>query len=323
MSNSRIANKDAILRNADIAAVISRYMPLHPKGSLLVGACPWHDSASGESFHVREDHQDWRCWGCAIGGDALAFIARYHRLDPRADFVEALELLAADTGQTVQYEQSRSGAPDTPAGPARADLYAAVAAAVEWYRTGGDYMTALADTQNLFSNVWKQAEPAPINFSNPWEIICVADVFEEFAGWNPVENFDADRFDFDLVEKVEPALAKDRPVVLKDYPAELCALARLKPGNPKVAERWELYLNGIEIANAYSELTDPAEQRARFEKWAGQRRALGKTVYPIDEEFIQCLENVPPSGGCALGIDRLLMALIGTETLDDILPFRD
>jgi len=160
-------------------------------------------------------------------------------------------------------------------------------------------------------------------FPNDWKIFTVAEVYEKFAGWNPVEAFDADRFDFDMVEKIEPNLPKDAPVILKDYPAECCALARLKPGNPKVAERWELYLGGIEIANAYSELTDPVEQRARFEKWGAQRKALGKMVYPIDEEFIQCLEKLPPSGGCALGIDRLLMALTGTNTLDDILPFRD
>jgi lysyl-tRNA synthetase class 2 len=112
-------------------------------------------------------------------------------------------------------------------------------------------------------------------------------------------------------------------VILKDYPAECCALARLKPGNPKVAERWELYLGGIEIANAYSELTDPVEQRARFEKWGEQRRALGKGVYPIDEEFIRALENMPPAGGCALGVDRLLMVLTGAKTLDEVLLFRD
>ena len=193
---------------------------------------------------------------------------------------------------------------------------------LEWYRAGGDYNTMLADTQTLISNVWKRRCDAPIAFPNPWKIFTVAEAYQQFAGWNPVDHFDADRFDFDMVEKIEPNLTKDVPVILKDYPAECCALARLKPGNPKVAERWELYLGGIEIANAYSELTDPVEQRTRFEKWGAQRKALGKTVYPIDEEFIQCLEKMPPSGGCALGIDRLLMAL-GAKALDDVLLFRD
>ena len=193
---------------------------------------------------------------------------------------------------------------------------------VEWYRTGGDYMTALRDTQNLLARISKRRRDVPVAFSNDWKIWTLAEAFEEFAGWNPVEAFDADRFDLDLVEKVEPALPKDRPVVLKDFPAELCALARLKPGKPNVAERWELYLGGIEIANAYSELIDPVEQRARFETCADQRRALGKPVYPIDEAFIQGLGTMPPSCGVALGLDRLLMILTGANSLAAVLPFR-
>jgi lysyl-tRNA synthetase class 2 len=207
---------------------------------------------------------------------------------------------------------------------------------LEWYRAEADYNVMLEDVKQIVGRVTSPG------VSEPWKIWTIAEIYQKFADWNPVEAFDADRFDFDMVEKIEPNLPKDVPVILMDYPAECCALARLKPGNPKVAERWELYLGGIEIANAYSELTDPVEQRARFEKWGEQRRALGKTVYPIDEEFIQCLDpsaareaplsrgndhrerqHMPPSGGCALGIDRLFMALIGTETLDDILPFRD
>jgi lysyl-tRNA synthetase class 2 len=194
---------------------------------------------------------------------------------------------------------------------------------LEWYRAGGSYDDMLADTQALVSKVWKTTTGRSAAASKDWKIFTIAEIYQKFAGWNPVEHFDADRFDFDMVEKIEPNLPKDIPVILKDYPAECCALARLKPDHPKVAERWELYLGGIEIANAYSELTDPVEQRARFETWGAQRKALGKTVYPIDEEFIRCLEKVPPSGGCALGIDRLLMALTGATTLDDILPFRD
>ena len=186
----------------------------------------------------------------------------------------------------------------------------------EWYRTDGDYMTALEDTQGLLRSVGRMSS------SGEWRVFTVEEVFETFAGWNPVEEFDGDRFDLDLLEKVEPALPKDCPVVLKDYPAELCALSRLKPGNPTVAERWELYVNGIEIANAYSELTDPVEQRARFEKWGAQRKALGKPVYELDEEFFQCLETMPTACGVALGLDRLLMILVDADSLDAVLPFR-
>lgn len=188
---------------------------------------------------------------------------------------------------------------------------------LEWYRAGGDYTAMLDDTKRLL-----QAVDAGGDLGLAWDVRTIAGVYEEFAGWNPVEHFDADRFDLDMVEKIEPNLPKDVPVILKDYPATCCALARLKPDNPAVAERWELYLGGIEIANAYSELTDPAEQLARFEKWGAQRKVLGKTVYPVDPDFIRCLQTMPPSGGCALGIDRLLMALTGAATLDEILPFR-
>jgi lysyl-tRNA synthetase class 2 len=184
---------------------------------------------------------------------------------------------------------------------------------LEWYRAGGDYRAMLNDTQRLLS---------ALGIVQPLEIYTLAQLYEKFASWNPVTAFDADRFDLDMVEKIEPNLPHHAPVVLMDYPAECCALARLKPDNPRVAERWELYLGGIEIANAYSELTDPVEQRARFEAWGQQRKERGKPVYPLDEEFIQCLEKIPPSGGCALGIDRLLMFLSGAQTLDDVLPFR-
>lgn len=198
---------------------------------------------------------------------------------------------------------------------------------LEWYRANTNYMGVLEDTQHLLDSVWGSnglpTRPwTPWQAVAAWKILTVAEVFEQYAGWNPVVAFDADRFDLDLIEKIEPALPKDVPVVLKDYPADCCALARLKPDDPRVAERWELYLNGMEIANAYSELTDPVEQRARFEVWGRQRRALGKTVYPLDEEFLRCLETMPPAGGCALGIDRLLMVLAGAKTLDGVLPFR-
>jgi lysyl-tRNA synthetase class 2 len=98
------------------------------------------------------------------------------------------------------------------------------------------------------------------------------------------------------VEKVEPRLPRDVPFVLTDYPAEAAALARRKPADPRVAERWELYIGGLELANAYSELTDPAEQRARFEACAAPAAQLGKDVYPIDEEFLSALATCHPPG---------------------------
>ncbi len=206
---------------------------------------------------------------------------------------------------------------------------------LEWYRANADYMDILADTQALILGVRPLFSSLPkLNDEKRgltpeltpellWKKMEVSEAFLEFAGWDPVGNYDEDRFDIDLVEKVEPAIKKmGGAVVLKDYPIEAAALSRRKPGNPLVAERWELYINGIELANAYSELTDPVEQRRRFEECAARRKAMGKTVYPIDEAFIQSLENMPPSGGVALGVDRLLMLLMGADSLDAVLPFR-
>jgi len=187
---------------------------------------------------------------------------------------------------------------------------------LEWYRANADYMDILGDTQALVQAVGGIGDPA-------WKQMTVSEAFLEFAGWEPVGNYAENRFDIDLVEKIEPALKQiGGPVVLIDYPVEAAALSRRKPGNPLVAERWELYIDGIEIANAYSELTDPVEQRRRFEECAEQRKALGKEIYPIDEAFIHSLEKMPPAGGVALGVDRLLMLIAGADSLDSVLPFR-
>lgn len=202
---------------------------------------------------------------------------------------------------------------------------------LEWYRAGADYRAILDDTRDLLCHV-AHAVPGGgdlcyqgrrIDLDAPWAIVTVRDAFRRWAGWDPVAAFDADRFEGDLVGKVEPNLSGDRPVVLIDYPASAAALARLAPGDRSVAERWELYIGGLELANAYSELTDPVEQRRRFEECAARRRAQGKPVYPVDEQFLAALENgMPPAGGIALGIDRLAMIFADVANLDDLLPFR-
>jgi len=125
-----------------------------------------------------------------------------------------------------------------------------------------------------------------------------------------------------MVDKIEPALVTDRPCILTDYPAAAAALARLKPDNPAMAERWELYIGGLEIANAYSELTDAATQRARFEACNAARLQAGQSAYPLDEPFLTALQQgLTPCGGIALGMDRLVMLLCGTKTIDDARAF--
>lgn len=194
---------------------------------------------------------------------------------------------------------------------------------LEWYRADADYLDILVDLRGLVEAA-RQAVGALCESALPeWEVMTVSEAFLQYAGWDPAEAYDADRFDLDLLDKVEPALKELGVVVLKDYPAAAAALSRRKPGNSKVAERFELYINGIEIANAYSELTDAAEQRQRFEDCAEARAVAGKEVYPLDEDFLRALEQgMPECGGIAVGMDRLLMVLLGKTSLDEILPFR-
>lgn len=202
---------------------------------------------------------------------------------------------------------------------------------LEWYRANADYHDILVDTKALLIFVAKEVlgrtslvvKEKGMDLAAEWEYRTVADAFAQYGGWNPVMNFDADRFDTDLVTRVEPRLAHTCPVVLADYPAECAALARRKPGNDRVGERWELYIGGVELANAFSELTDPGEQRQRFVECAAMRKAAGKEVYPLDEEFLSALPGMPPSAGVALGVDRLVMLLAGLDSLDGVLPFRE
>jgi lysyl-tRNA synthetase class 2 len=202
---------------------------------------------------------------------------------------------------------------------------------LEWYRADAGYADVLMDTKMLLLAVAREVKGTtdltyqgrPLALAPFWERLTVAEAFLRWAGWDPVKHYDADRFDLDLIEKVEPRLPREVPVILTDYPAAAAALSRRKPDHPAVAERWELYLGGLEIANAYSELTDPVEQRARFAECAAARAAAGRPVYPLDEAFLAELGAMPPTGGIALGVDRLVMILADLATLDDLLPFRE
>ena len=203
---------------------------------------------------------------------------------------------------------------------------------LEFYRSPGNYLDILGDTQELLLHCAQKVLGKPeirfngqsIALDKPWAILNVCDLFQQHAGWNPAEEFDADRFNLDLVEKVEPALPADRPVILKDFPAEQAAMAKLKDTDPKIAERWELYLGGIEIGNAYSELLDSKIQRERFEAWSDERVAAQRETYPLDEAFLEALNEAPSTaGGIAIGMDRLVMLFADKQSLDDVLPFRD
>ena len=122
-----------------------------------------------------------------------------------------------------------------------------------------------------------------------------------------------------IVEKVDPHLGSGRATILYEYPLPQAALARAKPGSGKVAERFEFYACGVELANAFAELTDAAEQRARFEHAMDEKARIHGERYPIDEAFLAALAAMPPASGIALGFDRLAMLAAGAERIDDVM----
>ena len=129
----------------------------------------------------------------------------------------------------------------------------------------------------------------------------------------------SDIFSRVLVEKIEPYLGVYRPEVLCEYPVHEAALARPKLDYPRVAERFELYVCGVELANGFGELNDAAEQRRRFEKWMDDKARIYGERYPIDEDFLAALEHMPPASGCALGFDRLVMLATGAAHIDQVI----
>ncbi|WP_139350456.1 EF-P lysine aminoacylase EpmA [Rhodanobacter sp. B04] len=130
-----------------------------------------------------------------------------------------------------------------------------------------------------------------------------------------------DWLDLLITHRLQPAFPRDRITVIHDYPATQCALARIRPGEPPLAERFELYLGRYELANGYHELNDAAEQRARFERDNEVRHSRGLREIPIDERLLGALGAMPDCAGVALGVERLLMCLGGTDAIADVLAF--
>ena len=211
----------------------------------------------------------------------------------------------------------------------RGDRHAPEFAMLEWYRAPGGWEDVLRDCERLVRAAAKAVRGSArvpfrggsLDLAAPWERVPVREAYRRWAGWDPVESWDAERFDLDMALKVEPSLPRDRAVVLAGYPAPAASLARLSPDDPRVAERWELYLGGMEIANAFGELADPAEQRRRFEAARAEKIACGEPPMPIDEEFLADLAKMPPAGGAALGVDRFAMVLLDAPDIDSVRAF--
>jgi lysyl-tRNA synthetase class 2 len=207
---------------------------------------------------------------------------------------------------------------------------------LEWYRAFAGVEHVMRDTEELvtelvieFSGEGKlPGEDTVITVAPPFPRLTVAQAFERFAGVGATEMFrlareDSETFFRLLVDRVEPELeGATTPVFLVDYPIEHASLARAKPSDPRVCERFELYLGGLELCNGFGELTDPREQRLRLVADQRARAEAGKTVYPIDERFVAALASgMPPSAGNALGIDRLVALCLGEHEIARVMPF--
>jgi lysyl-tRNA synthetase class 2 len=223
---------------------------------------------------------------------------------------------------------------------------------VEWYRVGEPLESLMRDCAAMLVAAAEAAETRELRFRDreadpfaPPERLTVRDAFLQHAGIDLFETIEprgepdrdrlarlatergirvaanddwSDIFSRILVEKVEPRLGLGRAVFLTDYPACEAALARVSRDDPRVAERFEFYACGVELANAFGELTDPLEQRRRFETDMGIKARIYGEVYPLDEDFLAALGEMPETSGAALGFDRLVMLACGADRIEDV-----
>jgi len=200
---------------------------------------------------------------------------------------------------------------------------------LEWYTAGQDYRDVMGHCEDLIGGLQRRIggsetmayQGCRIDLRRPWDRLTVAEAFERFASVSMQQALAEKRFDEVLGLEIEPRLGQSRPVFLYDYPAQCASLARLKTDDPGLAERFELYIGGLELCNAYSELTDAVEQRRRFEQEALLRNRAGKRVYPLPELFLQQLTHMPPAAGNALGVDRLVMLFADVAEIDAVVAF--
>jgi lysyl-tRNA synthetase class 2 len=200
---------------------------------------------------------------------------------------------------------------------------------LEWYGAGMNYFDMMNQCEDLIRDTARNTgfgetityQGKHIDLKPRWDKISVSEAFDKFASVPMADALSNERFDEIIACEIEPRLGREKPMFLYDYPAACGALARLKPDNPSVAERFELYIAGLELCNAFSELTDPDEQRRRFEEEQIYRRASGKQIPPMPENFLKALNFMPQASGNALGIDRLLMLFADSANIDDVTAF--
>jgi lysyl-tRNA synthetase class 2 len=216
---------------------------------------------------------------------------------------------------------------------------------LEWYRADEPLERIAQDCEALVRVATAAAgQGTPNRFAQPFARVTVQELVARFAGVTlsgdePADALAAkaraagvalgaarewDDVFFQLwLDRVEPQLAGLGPTFVRDWPAPLGALARRRADDPRFVERFELYADGLELANAFGELTDAEEQRARFQAETAARAARGKVVYPLDEALLAALPAMPPTAGVALGFDRLVMLVLGAPSLRDVVAFAD
>jgi elongation factor P--(R)-beta-lysine ligase len=223
---------------------------------------------------------------------------------------------------------------------------------LEWYRANETYEALMDDCAEILAETARVADTRQFRFrdktADPYaapERLTVADAFARYAGIDLLATVNksggeraalaaeaikagvaiapddtwGDVFSRILAERVDPHLGIDRATILYEYPLPLAALARAKPGSDKVAERFELYVCGVELANAFGELTDVAEQRARFKAAMAEKQRIHRERYPVDEDFMDALGRMPQASGIALGFDRLVMLATGAQHIDQVI----
>jgi lysyl-tRNA synthetase class 2 len=197
---------------------------------------------------------------------------------------------------------------------------------LEWYRVQADYKDIMHDFEDLFIKIIGKDkltyQGETYDLTKPWPRISVSEAFKKFANKDVLKVSDEDFYKI-FFNEVEPRLAESKkPFFIYDYPISQASLSRPKKDDPRFAERFEVFLAGIELGNCFSELIDAKEQKKRFEKDLSERKKLGKTEYPIDEDLIEALDSgLPRVSGIAVGVDRLIMLVADVPDIADILFF--
>ncbi len=218
---------------------------------------------------------------------------------------------------------------------------------LEWYRVGADYMRLMEDCENLVRAIVGHDiltyQNQVIDLTSPWNRITVASAFKTYADVNFDDFLDEEAarkiakgkgyqvekgntweelYNQIFLNEVEPHLGQGKPTILYEFPSVMGALAKKKESDPRFAERFEFYIAGLELGDAYSELTDPVEQEKRFKKELSEIKRLGKTSYDYDFDFIEALKvGLPKCSGIAVGVDRLVMLLADVANIADTLFF--